>query len=255
VPARWWPPSTAAVLLTAVYAAALLVGAAFPADVRRGTTLTAALCSLATVALLVADDQRPLLAVLLAAQSAATLSWAWRTSDRTVPADDEAAEQQEVASAAWRIGAAQLVLAAWIGVAAAGWTAVEAWTVPLAAGLLVAAGRRLVDGPSWGAWGPPLLVLFVPTTAIAVVEPHAVRAVVVLLLAAPAMVLGAWRGRRAPLLVGAFSALAVALGLAARALPWPVAVALVLGALLLWWGAVRERDPVEGFGRRLADLR
>ncbi|RBY91337.1 SCO7613 C-terminal domain-containing membrane protein [Blastococcus sp. TF02A-30] len=255
VPAQWWPPSVAAALLTAVYAAALAVGAAFPADVRRGTTLTAALCSLATVALLVVDDQRPLLAVLLAAQSAATLSWAWRTSPATAPADDEADEQAAVATVAWRIGAAQLVLAAWIGVAHAGWTAVEAWTVPLATGLVVAAGRRLVEGPSWRAWGPALLVLFVPTTAIAVVEPHAVRAVVVLLLAGPAMVLGAWRSRRAPLLVGASAALAVALGLAARALPWPIGVALVVGGLLLWWGAVRERDPVGGFGRRLADLR
>lgn len=255
VPAQWWPPPVAAVLLTAVYAAALLVGAAFRADVRRGTTVTAALCSLATVALLVADDQRPLLAVLLAVQSAATLSWAWRTTPPRTTSDDESAEQAEIGTVAWRIGAAQLVLAAWIGVGHGQWTAVEAWTLPLALGLVVGAGRRLVDGPSWRAWGPALLVLFVPTTAIAVVEPHAVRSVVVLVLAVPAMVVGAWRGRRAPLLVGASSALAVALGLVARALPWPVAVALVAGAVLLWWGAVRERDPIGGFGRRLAELR
>ena len=55
--------------------------------------------------------------------------------------------------------------------------------------------------------------------------------------------------------VGAGTALALGLGLTVRALPWPVATALVVGAVLLAVGARRERRPVAGFGTRLADLR
>jgi uncharacterized membrane protein (UPF0136 family) len=55
--------------------------------------------------------------------------------------------------------------------------------------------------------------------------------------------------------VGAGATLAVALGLTARALPWPMATALVVGAVLLAVGMLREHRPVAGFGARLADLR
>jgi len=77
----------------------------------------------------------------------------------------------------------------------------------------------------------------------------------VLAAAAVAMVAGGRAGVRAPLLVGAGTALAVALGLTARTLPWPVAAAVVVGVLLLAVGMLRERRPVAGFGARLADLR
>jgi uncharacterized membrane protein HdeD (DUF308 family) len=69
------------------------------------------------------------------------------------------------------------------------------------------------------------------------------------------MVVAGRAGVRAPLLVGAGAALAVALGLTARALPWPVGTALVVGGVLLAVGMLRERRPVAGFGARLADLR
>jgi hypothetical protein len=69
------------------------------------------------------------------------------------------------------------------------------------------------------------------------------------------MVMAGRTGLRAPLLVGAGAALAVALGLTARTLPWPVATALVVGVLLLAVGMLRERRPVAGFAVRLADLR
>ena len=55
--------------------------------------------------------------------------------------------------------------------------------------------------------------------------------------------------------IGAGTALALALGLTVRALPWPVATALVVGGVLLAVGARRERRPVAGFAVRLADLR
>jgi hypothetical protein len=47
----------------------------------------------------------------------------------------------------------------------------------------------------------------------------------------------------------------VALGLAAVALPWPVATALATGVALLAVGARRELLPVAGFGVSLAKLR
>ena len=56
-------------------------------------------------------------------------------------------------------------------------------------------------------------------------------------------------------LVGAASALVLAVGLAVRALPWPVAAALVVGSVLLLIGMRGERVPVAGFAARLADLR
>ena len=63
------------------------------------------------------------------------------------------------------------------------------------------------------------------------------------------------RALRAPLQIGAGTALVLALGLSVRALPWPVATALVVGGVLLAVGARRERRPVAGFATRLADLR
>jgi hypothetical protein len=95
----------------------------------------------------------------------------------------------------------------------------------------------------------------VPSALIAVLRPDVPRAVVVLALAAVVLVAGARAGRRAPLAVGAWTALLVGLGLAVRALPWPAAAALLVGAVLLAIGTRRERRPVAGFATRLADLR
>jgi hypothetical protein len=81
------------------------------------------------------------------------------------------------------------------------------------------------------------------------------RAVAVLVVAAAVLVAVARTGVRAPLMVGAGTALALGLGFTVRALPWPLAAALVVGAVLLVLGTRRERRPVAGFGRRLADLR
>jgi hypothetical protein len=87
------------------------------------------------------------------------------------------------------------------------------------------------------------------------VAPDAARAVAVLVAASVAMVLAGRTGLRAPLLVGAGTTLALALGLTVRALPWPLLAALVTGVLLLAVGRLRESRPVAAFGSRLADLR
>jgi TRAP-type C4-dicarboxylate transport system permease small subunit len=89
----------------------------------------------------------------------------------------------------------------------------------------------------------------------AVVAPGSTRPVLVLLVAGAVMGVAAWRAVRAPLLVAAWTAVALALGLALVALPLPVAGALVVGVVLLAVGARRERNPVAGFGARVAEMR
>jgi hypothetical protein len=56
-------------------------------------------------------------------------------------------------------------------------------------------------------------------------------------------------------LVGAGTALALSVGLVVRQLPLPLGAALIIGAVLLGLGMLRERRPVAGFGARLAELR
>lgn len=251
VPGGVLSPVGAAVALTAVYAAAMAAGAELDAASRRATAVTAALAAVAAVLLVLPSGEPLALAGVLAAHGLCTLAWAGRTW-----ATQRTAGDAELSRGAWRVGAAQLVPAAWITAAVAGVGAVEWYSLPAAAGLLLAAGPGLLNGSSWAAWGAALLVAAVPSTVLAVVSPDVPRAVAVLVAAAAVLVAGGRRGLRAPLEVGAVTALALALGLTVRALPWPVATALVVvGGVLLAVGARLERRPVAGFAVRLADLR
>jgi hypothetical protein len=242
-------PGTAAVLLTVLYGAALALGSGLDVPSRKATSAAAAVCAAAAVLLLTADGRPGALALVLAVQGLCTLGWAWRTGRSPVTANDDAAR------AAWRAGAAQLVLAAWVGAATAGLATVEWYSLPTAAGLLIGAGPQLRKGASWPAWGPGLLVAAVPSAVLAVTVSDGTRAVGVLLVAAGVLVAGARTGIRAPLMIGAGTALALALGVTVRALPWPLGTALVIGGVLLAVGMRRELRPVAYFGARLADLR
>jgi hypothetical protein len=260
LPAEELDAVSTAGLLSALYAVALVVGALCPRDVQRPTAVAVAVCSVAALLLLVMTGERRALAACLIVQGLSTLFWAGlplcrRRSAGPAGADPGTDEAEEPVSPAWRVGAGQLVVAAWLVAALHGWSRLEAYTVPLAVGLLVAVTPRLLQGRSWPSWGPGLLVAVGPTTVLAVVQPHAGRAAGVLVAAAVVMLAGGWAGLRAPLFVGAGSALPVAVGLAARALSWPVAAAMIVGAVLLWQGMLRERYPVAGFTRRLAELR
>lgn len=250
LPAGLLGPGTAAALLTVFYGAAMALGSGLDVASRRATSQAAAVCAAAAVLLLVAERRWAALAVVLAVQGVCTLGWAWRTGRTPVMADDD-----EASRAAWRFGAAQLVFAAWVAAATAGLAAVEWYTLPAAAGLLIGAGPQLRSGASWPAWGPGLIVAAVPSAFLAVTTSDGTRAVGVLLIAAGALVVGARTGIRALLMVGAGTVLTLALGFSVRALPWPLATALVVGAVLLTVGVRRERRPVAGFGARLADLR
>ncbi|HEY0509354.1 MAG TPA: hypothetical protein VGD12_14960 [Blastococcus sp.] len=248
---RLLTPLAAAVVLTALYAAALAVGSGLDAHSRRATAGAAALCAAAAFLLVAARGDRLAVAVLLAAQGACTLGWAWRTGRPR--ADDDSAE---LSTGAWRVGAGQLVVAAWVAAAALDLSDVEWYSLPAAAGLLLGAGWGLRYASSWSAWGPGLLVAAVPSTVLAVVAADGPRAVGVVLAAAVAMVAGARTDVRAPLMIGAGTAVVLGLGLTVRELPWPIGTALLLvGSALLAVGMRRERRPVAGFGARLADLR
>jgi hypothetical protein len=218
------------------------------------------------VLLVAFEGEHAVLATLLLVQGLCTLASArlaglgrpteadGATEDRPGAGEPDDEEQPPV-PAAWRAGAAQLVAAAWIGAATAGLAAVEWYSLPAAAGLLLAAGPRLFHGRSWPAWGPGLLVAAAPSTVLAVVGADNARAVAVLIAAAVAMVAGSRLSVRAPLMIGAGTILALAVGLTVRQLPWPLGAALIVGSVLLAVGMVREQYPVAGFGARLADLR
>ncbi|MCZ2860267.1 SCO7613 C-terminal domain-containing membrane protein [Blastococcus sp. VKM Ac-2987] len=251
LPDGWASPAGAAVLLTGLYVVSLVMAALLERESRRATVIAAAAVAALAVLILVAEGDRAQVLVHLSVQGATTLGWAWWTG-RAARRDAGTATDT---STAWRVGAAQLVLAAWIAAALAGTGTVEAYTLPAAAGLLLAAGRDLLREASWPSWGPGLVTAAAPSTTLAVLSPAAPRPVLVLAVAAVAMVAGSRAGVRAPLVVGAVTTLVLALGLAVRALPWPVGAALVVGALLLLIGMRRERFPVAGFAARLADLR
>lgn len=250
LPDGWASPAQVAVLLTLLFVLSLGTAARLDRESRRATATAAAACAAAAVVLLAGDGDPGRVAAHLAVQGASTLAWGWWAGRPGATAADEPDPV-----AAWRVGAVQLVVAAWIAAGLADAGAVEAYSLPAALGLLLAAGRGLLRDPSWRAWGPGLLVAAAPSTVLAVLSPDALRAVLVPALAAAVLIAGARAGLRAPLMVGAGSALVVGLGLVARALPWPLATALVVGGVLLVIGARRERRPVAGFALRLADLR
>ncbi len=248
VPAGLVTTGAAAAALTGLYAVTLAGRPAMEPDVRGPTGAVGAVCAASALTVLAVDAAWAQLAGHLAAQGALTCGWAAllaRTTDRG------GAE----GAAAWRTGAAELVAAAWTAAALAGTSTIEAWTLPAAAGLLLAAGPWLFEGPSWPAWGPGLLAAAVPSTVAALVQPGVLRPVLVLVAATVAMALGARTAVRAPLLTGAGTAVALAAGLALVVLPLPLTGALVAGAALLGLGARRELRPVAGFGARVTEMR
>ena len=244
-------PLQAAAALTALYGVAVVVGAVLDPRTRRATAVAAGACAVAAVLVLSAEQEWTALVVHLAVQGAFTVAWAWQTGRQPAARAGFA----KPSAAPWRVAAAQFVGAAWVAAGAADVRLVEAYTLPAAAGLLLAAGPRLLRGRSWPAWAPGLLVAAAPSTLLAIMGADGDRPVWVLAGAAIAMVAGAVEEVRAPLLVGAGTALALTVGVVVRQLPVPLGAALVVGSLLLAVGAVREQLPVAAFGRRLADLR
>jgi hypothetical protein len=258
MPADVLRPGFAAVLLAGIYTAAMAVGAGLPSDVRRPLARAAALTGFAAIVLAAVTGARVGLLAVFLVQGVATLGWAVRAGHSTgadivtAAPDDEVAEE---ISAGWKVGAAHLVAAGWTAAALADLHALEVWTLPLALGLLISSGPRLLRGPSWPAWGPGLLVAAVPSAVAAVLDADGPRPVPVLVTAVLVLLIGGRTGVLAPLAVGAGTAVFLVLGLAVPALPWPLTAALVVGAALLAWGTLREQHPIAGFRMLIAELR
>ena len=132
--------------------------AGLDAHVEEGTARAAAVCAVAAVRpAAVAEGERTELALVLAVQGLCTLAWAWR---HRRPCRGPGGAGRRASRIAWRVGAAQLVLAAWVGAASAGLAAVEWYSLSAAAGLLIAAAPDCVrDGPGRRGgrhcWSPP----------------------------------------------------------------------------------------------------
>lgn len=157
------------------------------------------------------------------------------------------------------------VAAGWAFLADAGATVLEAWTAPLALGLLVMGlllardpRRPHLHHPSWLTTGPALLVMVVPSAAVLVAgDAPTWRIAGLAALGAVALVAGAGRHEQAPTVLGAVALLAVAvqvLGPVVAATPLWVVLAAA-GAFLTWVGFTWERrrdqarHAVEGWAR------
>ncbi|MGK5113822.1 DUF2157 domain-containing protein [Geodermatophilus sp. CPCC 205506] len=138
----------------------------------------------------------------------------------------------------------ELVVAGWIATAGASVDAVEAYTLPAAAALLLVALPQVRAGArSWAAEGPAAVVALVPSTLVVVAEPTALRLVGVVAAAAALTVAGTLAHRQAPFVVGAAALAFVVLGRLtpyAPLLPRWVTLATA-GLLLLVVGATYER--------------
>ncbi len=141
------------------------------------------------------------------------------------------------------VALADLVVATWVALAGAAVVTVEAYSLPLAGALLVAAAPQLRRAPSWQGWGPALVVGFAPSVVAALGTGDPARTALVVVAGAVAVVAGTLTHRQAPFVVGAVSAgLVGAVELApwvARLDSWvPLGAA---GLLLLVVGASYER--------------
>ncbi len=156
------------------------------------------------------------------------------------------------------LGCAALVGAAWLAVGDAGVRVPEAYTLPLAAVLLLYAGRRLRTAGSWTSWGPALVAAFGPSVVLSLVQPDLLRVLLVVLAATLTTITATGAAVRAPFLVGATSLVVVAVGRLAAVLPAAGSVAVaVAGVLLLAVGASyesRRRQAREAVAS-LADMR
>lgn len=136
-----------------------------------------------------------------------------------------------------------LVVATWVALAGAEVLTVEAYSLPLAAALLLAAGPRLLRGPSWAGWGPGLLVGFAPSVLAGLATDDLARMLLVVAAGTVAVVAGALTHRQAPFVVGAVSVAVLGVALvapyAARVDSWvPLGLA---GLVLLVVGATYEK--------------
>lgn len=163
--------------------------------------------------------------------------------------------------AAWTAAVLGLCVV-WVRLWIADVVAIDAYTLPASALLLLAGSLLMRRHPALGSWpalGPGLLVAAVPPLVVALLGDDVVRPLVVLAVAVAATVLGAVRRLSAPLTIGALTAAVVAVDQV-----FPVVLAMprwltlgTIGALLIYLGATfeRRRTQARTAVRRYRDLR
>jgi len=155
------------------------------------------------------------------------------------------------------IASATALVLLWLRLWEGGVRAVEAFTLPAAALLLLAGWRLMVRHRALGSWpalGPGLLVAAAPSVVVAVMQEGVVRPLVLLGVAVMVTVLGAVYRLQAPLLVGAATAVIVAVDQV-----FPVVAQLprwlsigTAGVLLIVLGATfehRRKQTVDAYHR------
>lgn len=172
--------------------------------------------------------------------------------------------------------------AAW-GVAVAGWSTreflrVEAFSLPLGLALLAAAllaTRYHVEGEkfrvsqwpftassSWQRFTPALVVVLGTSMLATFTDPRTERAILVIVLALVAVLLGSLLKQAAPFILGVLVlpienviAFAVQIGTNIAAMPWWITLATAGAALLVIAVTYERRASSKGVGARLRDLR
>jgi hypothetical protein len=159
-------------------------------------------------------------------------------------------------------GVAALVAlgATWAWLAAAGVTVAEAYTLPAAAVAVGLGSMARRDGPahSWLSVGPAIVLALGPTLVLAIARSDDRRAIAVGLVALVVVLAGARQQLQAPIVLGAFTLLILAvdkLGPTAERLPRWLMLAFA-GSVLLWVGTTfeRRRDSALRAARRFEHL-
>jgi len=142
-----------------------------------------------------------------------------------------------------------------------GFSFVEAFTLPPAAGALaggIVLLRRRPDMSSWVALGPGLALALLPSLPQALAEPTGLRALLLGLGATGVLAVGLRLGRQAPFLLGAGAALLVVLfniGPYANAAPRVVVISLVSAVLvalgITWEDRVRDGRKALAFVKEM----
>jgi len=241
----------AAYLLAALTFVSLLAGQArregrtWPG--RIGTEVGAVAVGAVAVVLAVGYDPEVQLPVVLTIVGAGLVGVALLSADR------------RLASVA---GGVVLVAASWVRLWVDDVTAVEAYTLPTGL-VLLALGirhqRTHADAATLTVLGPGLVLCLAPSLLVALAEPTSLRALLVGLAGAAAVVIGAYRRWLAPMLVGGAVVLLLALanvGPYAAAVPRWVLFALIGGGLLYlgvtWEKRLRNARRVWAAVERLA---
>jgi hypothetical protein len=149
------------------------------------------------------------------------------------------------------LGVAALTVAVWVELWDADVTTIEAWTLPLAAFLLAAGlwSHRELGDRSWLTAGPGLAVALVPSALVSVTDDGLARPLLTVAAAVAVLVVGALRRWQALVVLGAVTAVVVALS---QLLPYAVLLPryLTLGSLGILLLAVGAR-----YEQRRADAR